>query len=289
VIAPSELERAYPALLDVKPSRSVVEYYFTCTPFLPGYVFDAEPTADLVTYLDADLYFFDSPEPIFDELGAGSVAIVEHRFPPPLRERERYGRFNVGWVTFRRDEAGLACLAWWGERCLEWCFDRPEEDRFADQKYLDQWPARFPGVVVIRHPGANLAPWNLASHAVGWDGRSVTVDGRPLLFFHFHALRSLRPWLYDSSLRNYYTRMTATLLWRVYRPYLTALRRAERALGARRRGRPGSDTTRPNPGSSVAPAPPVSLVARAGGPLQLARKIWEHEFLVCPDGRPICW
>src|SRR3970040_1298393 len=54
-----------PELLSAKRSRSEVEYFWTCTPSLPVFVLEREPAADLVTYLDADLFFFGPPDPIF--------------------------------------------------------------------------------------------------------------------------------------------------------------------------------------------------------------------------------
>jgi hypothetical protein len=159
-IALRDFERDDEPLLSAKQNRSQVEYYFTCTPSLPLYILDRWPEVDLVTYLDADLFFFANPVPLFDELGEGSIAIIGHRFPTYLRSKERYGIYNVSWLTFRRDESSLDCLHWWRERCIEWCYDREEDGRFADQKYLDDWPTRFQNVVVLEHKGANLAPWN---------------------------------------------------------------------------------------------------------------------------------
>jgi hypothetical protein len=57
-----------------------------------------------------------------------------------------------------------------------------------NQGYLNQWPERYPGVHVMRHPGANLAPWNVDGHLLTNDGGSILVDGWPLLFYHFHGL-----------------------------------------------------------------------------------------------------
>jgi len=60
----SELEEQDPALRAAKGNRSRVEYFFTCTPCLPLFLFDRFPEIDVITYLDADLMFYSSPEPI---------------------------------------------------------------------------------------------------------------------------------------------------------------------------------------------------------------------------------
>jgi hypothetical protein len=211
-------------LLKVKPQRSRIEYYFTCSPSLPLFVLQADPAIDLLTYIDADLYFFRRPELVFAEIGERSIAITPHRFPAALRDRERYGIYNVGWVSWRRDSSGLECLQWWRERCLEWCFDREDKGRFADQKYLDQWPALFSNVAILEHPGINLAPWNLAGHKLGLEGEEILVDGRPLIFFHFHGLKQLSETLYDPQWSVYKIKPTKLIREKLYRPYLEALR-----------------------------------------------------------------
>jgi hypothetical protein len=177
-------------LIEVKPERSRVEYYWTCTPSLPLYVLQHAPQVDIITYLDADLYFFHDPQPIYDEFADGSILIIGHRYAP---EHAHYaatsGIYNVGMMAFRRDGNGLDCLNWWRERCLEWCYARFEDGKFGDQKYLDDWPERFAGVVELQHPGAGLAPWNLANYEFKFKHRDVRVEGKPLLFFHFHRFR----------------------------------------------------------------------------------------------------
>ena len=40
------------------------------------FVLSNEPDAEWVTYLDGDLYFFERPDPIYDELGGAAVAII---------------------------------------------------------------------------------------------------------------------------------------------------------------------------------------------------------------------
>src|SRR5215813_5304237 len=58
LIALDEFEAADRELLIAKKNRTLIEYYFTCTPSLPLFIFDASREVDCITYLDADLFFF---------------------------------------------------------------------------------------------------------------------------------------------------------------------------------------------------------------------------------------
>ena len=223
-IALADFERNDDALAAAKKDRSTIEYYFTCTPSLPLFVLRRDSSIDTVTYLDADLFFFSDLAPLFEEIGSSSVAIIPHRFPAANAPRfERYGIYNVGWLTFRRTASGLACLQWWRERCLEWCFDRDEPSRFADQKYLDDWPSRFSDVHVIQHKGANVASWNLANYTIAERDGQVFVDDEPLIFFHFHHLKRRRTWLFETDFAPHGARFNRVLKERVFTPYCRLL------------------------------------------------------------------
>lgn len=224
------LEASEPRLLEAKRGRSIVEYYFTCTPALIWHLLTREAGGEPVAYLDADLYFFARPDPLFAESQGSSVTIIGHRFPPALRHLEEYGIYNVGWLTFADDPAARECLGWWRDRCLEWCYDRLEDGKFADQKYLDDWPARFQRVHVLEHPGAGIAPWNVAAHPLGMrDG--LRLDGEaPLIFYHFASFKRLASWLYEPGLARYGARLTPALRNQVYLPYVEELREIERWL-----------------------------------------------------------
>ena len=233
LISLADFERGDDQLLAAKGNRSLVEYYFTCTPSLTLYVLSTSPGTENITYLDADMFFFSDPAPVFDELGDGSIALIGHRLPPFLRHLEATGIYNVGWITFRRDENGLAALRWWRERCIEWCYDRVEETRCADQKYLDDWPERFKNVVVLDHKGANLAPWNVANYTLLSGDGSVTVDGERLVFYHFHGFRRLSGRLYDPGLSPYRGKLDGIMRDAIYAPYLREIVTLRRELRER--------------------------------------------------------
>src|SRR5262249_34869730 len=132
-----------------------------------------------------------------------SVGIIGHRFAPHLLQSARCGMYNVGWLSFRRDRSGLDALRWWRERCLEWGHDRCEDGRYADQKYLDQFPVLFPNVKVLEHKGANVAAWNVSNYHLRKDATDIYVDDQPLIFYHFHALKHVCRWLFNSNLYVY--------------------------------------------------------------------------------------
>lgn len=221
-----DFERGDEALLAAKANRSTVEYYFTCTPSLPLYVLSLEPAIETITYLDADLKFFASPSAVFDELGSSSIGIVPHLFPPRLRNKEKYGRFNVGLVVFRNDATGRACLTRWRDQCLVWCYDRVEHDRYADQKYLDAWPDLYRSVHIFENPGVVMGPWNFMQYAIEPIGGRLLVNGRALVLYHFAGFKPIRSWLFDLGLGGF-GRMPRAARMYLYRSYIQEVRQQE--------------------------------------------------------------
>lgn len=216
-----DLERAFPGLAETRTNRTTIEFYFTCTPSLIRFVLDRVRDRDVVTYVDGDLYFFSSPQPLFDELGDNSVSIIPHRFPKQLQHLEKYGLYNVGWMSFRNDPRGRTVVTWWQDRCNEWCYDVLDGDRFADQKYLDRIATDFAGVVILTHPGANLAPWNLGRHALSRLDDGLMVDRKwPLIFFHFHGLRRVGRRIYIPGHFRYGAPFDRLIRGGLYRPYI---------------------------------------------------------------------
>jgi hypothetical protein len=219
----TELLAADPEFAAVRAQRSRVEFFFTSTPVLVRHCFAREPAAGDVTYLDADLFFFAPASAVFAEQGDASIGIVPHRFLKHTADDLRHGAYNVGWVSFRRDPNGLACVNWWRERCLEWCYDRIEDGRFADQGYLDEFPRRFAGVCAIEHPGVNAAPWNVNAPSVALKDGRPWVGDHPVLFYHFQGVREVAEGWFDPGLRTYRQNLTRGLRDWIYVPYLKRL------------------------------------------------------------------
>jgi len=202
-------------LLSVKQNRTAVEYCWTITPFLPQAVFDRNGSVDKITYLDADLYFFADPRILireFDQSGK-DVLITEHAYAPEYDQTPISGRFCVQFLTFRRTPGANNVMRWWQQRCLEWCFARPQAGKFGDQKYLDSWPDLFgENIHILKQAEKTLAPWNVR-HV----GGSAALDP---VFYHFHDLRIISP----QKVRMYRGYRIGKKGMRLYEIYMAALK-----------------------------------------------------------------
>jgi hypothetical protein len=228
-----ELEAGDERLLAAKRGRTAVEYYWTLSSTTLLWLLENDPAIDVLTYLDADLFFFRPTQAIADQLGDGAALIHRQDFSPDLAHLEREsGTYNVGVVAIRNDARGRAILRWWRDRCLEWCHARYEDGKMGDQMYLNQWPARFDGVVVARGRGIGLAPWNHLHAPISLDAGGLPRAGaEPVVCYHLHALSAVKPGIVVPA-RHLAYRLTLPLLRHVYLPYLAALDRAQRTIEA---------------------------------------------------------
>ena len=220
-IALADIEKFDPEYAACRNNRSKVEYYFTLSPVLPLFLMENFPEIDILCYLDSDLYFFDDPEVIFRELGDADVLIVPHRFGEKLKWKEIAGKYNVSFQLYRRSQDCFKLLQWWREKCIEWCYDVFEENRFADQKYLDYFHTIIPNVAVSSYPGAALAPWNWMESNWQADEKNggFTVDGTQVVFYHFQGFRFLFRHVMLHNLSSYGAGMPRKLFEFLYGTY----------------------------------------------------------------------
>lgn len=222
------------ALLSIKSSRTVGEYCWTCTPSTIIYCLDTYGLPSC-TYIDADLFFFADPAILFEELSTNeSVIITDHRYTPKYDQTATSGKYCVQFVYFKNDERGRKVLDWWNKACLEWCYNRFEDNKFGDQKYLDDWCIRFEGIHELENLGGGVAPWNVQQYSfVTEDGKvkgrvNDTKEVFDVIFYHFHNLKycEMNTFLLDDY------DISSNTLKNLYKPYVLALKQAENLLSA---------------------------------------------------------
>jgi hypothetical protein len=225
-----------PALLDIKGGRTRGEYCWTCTPSIIRYVINTY-SVDSCTYVDSDLYFYSNPGVLIAEMGDASVSIIEHRYHPDYDQTVKSGKYCVQFMTFKNNKEGMDVLEWWRNACIDWCFNRFEDGKFGDQKYLDDWIVRFGKAVhEIRNVGAGVAPWNAKRFDVCMDKNKIFVSDRlesnkksQLVFYHFHGLKVLTCRLIKMTFGGYELRGCFDL---IYYPYIDDMKEIDNILNS---------------------------------------------------------
>lgn len=224
-------------LLKLKNERSKAEYCWTCTPVIIEYVLKHYGEPDC-TYIDADLYFFRSPQVLFDEIreAGANIVITEHRFKNNRKGRrllKRSGKYCVEFNYFDRSENAQEALVWWKEKCFEWCYHLYEPDRMGDQKYLEKFPELFRGVHELQHLGGGVAPWNLGQYQLRRMENEMPVLAEKktdaefrLVFYHFQNIRYLSENTVNIS-SGTHSKSTKDA---IYRPYLAKIEQSRRLL-----------------------------------------------------------
>lgn len=192
-------------------------------------------------YFDPDIAVFASITPLIDELEETSIVLTPH-LTAPEREFEavmdnevcalQHGIYNLGFIGVRPTTQGLAFANWWRDRLRVLCRADIPSGLFTDQRWIDFVPAFFSEHAIIRHPGCNVATWNLSNRSIkGGMDHGFTVNGEPLIFYHFSGLDSgsqeamlgkygrdmaaaheLRRWYIDASRET--DDLTSSLSWR---------------------------------------------------------------------------
>lgn len=243
-------------LLRVKPGRTMGEYCWTCTSSTILYCIQQFNLSNC-TYLDADMMFYANPRVLIDEMGEQSVLITEHRYTKEYDQSAESGIYCVQFVTFKNDEKGMKVLNWWRNSCIDWCFNRAEDGKFGDQKYLDDWTTRFEGVHELQHLGGGIAPWNVQQYTFHTDKEKIkgteinTGNSFDVIFFHFHGVQYFDDGIVSLSHPVYYLNKLIKNLF--YKPYIRLLNQSKQKVNAL------DSSFNPNGSAGAAPNEPLSF------------------------------
>ncbi|OGI20893.1 MAG: glycosyl transferase [Candidatus Melainabacteria bacterium RIFOXYA12_FULL_32_12] len=232
IISLSEFEDE--ELLRVKPTRTLGEYCWTCTSSTILYVLE-KYKLDHCTYIDADLYFYSSPDALLNELGDKSVLITEHRFSPNYLQSKSFGKYCVQFITFKNDDNGLEVLKWWRNACIEWCYAKLEDGKFGDQKYLDDWTTRFDGIHELQHMGGGVAPWNVQQYSISKKHNKIYIKQNnqnikfEVIFYHFHTVKFNE--INHITNKSWY-KIPKKVEKLIYEPYIKHLRRISKQINS---------------------------------------------------------
>lgn len=178
-----EVEKSRLEILKYKDRKAYNEYCWSLASTFSRYLLEGWHSLDSVMYIDSDIYFYQDPLIIFNELGDKSIGIIRHRHNTSTSPD---GEYNVGIIYFKNDEDGLNCLRWWNDCLLN--ESRPDLATCGDQKYLEEFSKMY-DIAILDKTFAHGAPWNYRLYVYDnylIDGTVVWGDKvQPLVFNHF--------------------------------------------------------------------------------------------------------
>jgi len=238
-------ELAIPTFSDMALRYSIMEFNTAIKAACFQHAFDVLG-ADAAVYLDPDILVLERLDHVEEALADGAELVLTPHSLAPLDDGAdpddirlmRTGVYNLGFCAFANTPEARAFIRWWADRMAVDCRVALDEGLFVDQKFLDLGPAYIPRTQILRHPGYNVAYWNLLHRPVSREGESWRAGGAPLHFFHFSGVVPDDPSVFSkhqdrfsvsdigplrSLLNDYLARLKANghARWRV-RPYAFA-------------------------------------------------------------------
>ncbi|HEY9480757.1 MAG TPA: hypothetical protein VIR98_00820 [Candidatus Paceibacterota bacterium] len=218
-------------LMAVRASRNPTEFAMTAKPAWIASLIHSNriKEGEMLILIDADIMLYADPRSFLSSIAGRSISITPHMFAPKDAHLcEKYGIYNSGLIFFTKDPNSLSCTADWRKQCIQWCYIKPQPGLYTDQRYLNSWPTTYKGVNELDHKGVNTGTWNILTFKVRCDSAGLfTVDGQPLICYHFHGLK-----LYATkkgSLRAYPITVYHS---GIYRQHLAALHAAYAEINA---------------------------------------------------------
>lgn len=145
-----------------------------------------------IIYLDPDILIINSLENLWKLLEKKSILLTPHILEhvdddkkPSESDLKKAGIFNLGFIALANTASTEKFLNWWKEKLYNYCLMAPEKGFHVDQKWVDKVPDSFNDVYIIKHPGYNVAYWNLMQRKVLISKDKLLVNDKPLYFFHF--------------------------------------------------------------------------------------------------------
>lgn len=177
---------------------NVIEFNTAVKPFYLEYLFQNHPEVNRIYYIDPDILFYQSPELLEKEWTANSSILLTPNLlvlPDHLVRGElaslKHGYNNLGFIGMQRGEETNRIIQWWKARLTTHCRLDKCRGIFVDQKWMDLAPLFFKGIVSVKHPGWNMAWWNLTERKLGKNQKGYFVNDpdTPLVFFHFSGFK----------------------------------------------------------------------------------------------------
>ena len=182
----------------------ILEFCTAIKPYVFKWIFEKRHHKSAI-YLDTDIYLISRLTEVEKKLKENVSAVltphlldpINDNFHPNERTMLQVGSYNLGFIAINNNLEGNKLIKWWANRLEKDAFVDLESGLFTDQKWANLMPSLFHSVYILRHPGYNLAYWNLSQRKVSFKNKKYFVNDMPMVFVHFSGIDPLNPTIFS--------------------------------------------------------------------------------------------
>ena len=179
-------------LIDLEFKYNIVEFNTSVKPAFYKYLFSLG--YENVIYLDPDIESYSCFSYLDDLLTKNNIILTPHKctdIKSTFFNENAFlnnGIYNLGFIAMHNSETTQKFLNWWDFSLRDACYLDYEKGMATDQIWANLVPIYFDGVYITKHPGMNLAFWNIDERKITKNNNSITINDYELLFIHFSSL-----------------------------------------------------------------------------------------------------
>ena len=213
---------------------NITELNTAVKPYFFSFLFEKFKKIDTLLYFDPDIQIFSTLSGLVTILKTEDIVLTPHittplfdGYTPNETDILKTGLYNLGFIALKRSVNVVKFLTWWKSRLKEHCIVDFERGLFVDQIWINFVPIFFDRVFILKHPGYNMAYWNLHERSLSISNNQFTVnEAYPLVFFHFSGYNPEKEYVI-SKYQNRFNFSNRNDIYKLFRDYTVLILKNE--------------------------------------------------------------
>lgn len=176
-------------------------------------------------FIDGDTYSYNKFDSLQTETENHDLVIIPHiteplpedNFFPQNRTISFAGNYNTG--VWSGSEKGISFITWWKNQTAKYPINKPEIGFIAEQGWLRFAPDFNDNVKVFRHPGYNVAYWNIKQRLLEKTNNTYYINNQKLCIMHFSGFNKDMNPADMSKFQNRFVLESGDIAYELYKSY----------------------------------------------------------------------
>lgn len=184
-----QLNKSEIELRDLGFKYNIVEFNTCVKPAFYQYLFSLG--YENVIYFDPDIECYDKLSYLDNLLESFSIILTPHKNTnkkSTFFEDNAFlnnGIYNLGFIAMHKSSETDRFLNWWDVALKDGCYLDYGNGFATDQIWCNLVPVYFDNVYISKHPGMNIAFWNIDERKISKD---LTVNSERIQFIHYSSM-----------------------------------------------------------------------------------------------------